>query len=151
MARVINRPLPAWRRLLISLPFIVVVAIGARATFAWNQGRKLPANLVGTVPFRQEAGNIARSLAMGKGFSNPFNQGTGATAWLTPVYPLLLAGVFRIFGIFTPASFIMAVALNIVFSAAVCVPIFYAGRKIAGVGVGRVRRRGSGRFFPTPS
>ncbi len=32
----------------------------------------------------------------------------------------------------------MAVALNIVFSAAVCVPIFYAGRKIAGVGVGAV-------------
>jgi 4-amino-4-deoxy-L-arabinose transferase-like glycosyltransferase len=136
MARVINRPLPAWRRLLISLPFIVVVAIGARATFAWNEGRKLPANLVGIVPFRQEAGNIARSLAMGKGFSNPFNQGTGATAWLTPVYPLLLAGVFRIFGIFTPASFIVAVALNIAFSAAVCVPIFYAGRKIAGVSVG---------------
>ncbi len=104
MARVISRPLPAWRRLLVSLPLIVVVAVGARAGFAWNEGRKLPANLVGTVPFMQETGNIARSLALGKGFSNVFNQGTGATAWLTPVYPLLLAGIFRIFGIFTPAS-----------------------------------------------
>lgn len=124
------------RGLLVSLPLIVVIAVGARAGFAWNEGRQIPANLVGIVPFQQEAGNIARALAMGKGFSNAFNQGTGATAWLTPVYPLLLAGIFRIFGIFTPASFVTAVALNIAFSAAACVPIFYAGRKIAGVGVG---------------
>src|ERR1700690_4381311 len=128
--------MPTWHRLLISLPLIVLVAVGARAAFAWNQGRKLPSNLVGIVPFQQETGNIARSLALGKGFGSPFNQGTGATAWLTPVYPLLLAGIFRIFGIFTPASFIVAVALNIAFSAAACVPVFYAGRKIAGVGAG---------------
>jgi hypothetical protein len=126
----------AWRRLLVSLPLIVVVAVGARAGFAWHEGRQLPANLLGTVPFMQETGNIARSLALGNGFSDAFRQGTGATAWLTPVYPLILAGIFRIFGIFTAASFIAAVALNIVFSAAACLPIFYIGRKIAGVGVG---------------
>ena len=84
----------------------------------------------------QETGNIARSLALGKGFSDAFREGTGATAWLTPVYPLLLAGIFRIFGIFTATSFIAAVALNIAFSAGACVPVFYAGRKIGGVGVG---------------
>jgi hypothetical protein len=117
----------AWRRLLVSLPLIVVVAVGARVGFAWNEGRQLPATLVGTVPFLQETGNIARSLALGKGFSD---------AWLTPVYPLLLAGIFRIFGIFTATSFIGAVALNIAFSAAACLPIFYAGRKISGVRVG---------------
>jgi hypothetical protein len=127
---------PLWRRLLLSLPLIVVVAVGARAGFAWNEGRQLPANLLGAVPFLQETGNIARSLALGKGFSDVFRQGTDATAWLTPVYPLLLAGIFRIFGIFTAASFIAAVALNIIFSAAACLPIFYAGRKIAGAGVG---------------
>jgi hypothetical protein len=126
----------AWRRLLVSLPLIVVVAVGARVGFAWNEGRQLPATLVGTVPFLQETGNIARSLALGKGFSDAFREGTGATAWLTPVYPLLLAGIFRIFGIFTAASFIGAVTLNIAFSAAACLPIFYSGRKIAGVSVG---------------
>jgi hypothetical protein len=126
----------AWRRLLVSLPLIVVVAVGARVGFAWNEGRQLPATLVGTVPFLQETGNIARSLALGKGFSDAFREGTGATAWLTPVYPLLLAGIFRIFGIFTATSFIAAVALNIAFSAASCLPVFYAGRKISGLGVG---------------
>ena len=126
----------AWRRLLVSLPLIVLVAAGARAGFAWNEGRQIPSTLLGTVPFMQETGNIARSLALGNGFSDAFREGTGATAWLTPVYPLLLAGIFRIFGIFTAASFIAAVALNIAFSAATCLPIFYAGRKIAGAGVG---------------
>jgi hypothetical protein len=136
MALAARQPMRAWRRLLVSLPLIVVVAVGARVGFAWNEGRQLPANLVGTVPFLQETGNIARSLALGKGFSDALREGTGATAWLTPVYPLLLAGIFRIFGIFTAASFIGAVALNIAFSAAACLPIFHAGRKIAGVSVG---------------
>ena len=129
-------PLCAWRRLLVSLPLIVVVAIVARAGFAWHEGRHVRADLLSTVPFLQETGNIARSLVLGNGFSDAFRQGTGATAWLTPVYPLLLAAIFRIFGIYTVASFIAAVALNIAFSAAACVPIFYAGRKIAGAGVG---------------
>ena len=135
MPPVINRS-SRWRRLLVSLPLIVVVALGARAIFAWNEGRQIPTNLVGTVPFIGETGNIARSLALGRGFSDAFRQGTGATAWLTPVYPLILAGIFCIFGIYTAASFIAAVALNIIFSAAVCVPLFYTGRKIAGAGVG---------------
>jgi len=125
-----------FRRLLLSLPLIVVVALGARVGFAWSEGRQLPATVRATVPFFQETGNVARSLALGKGFSDLFRQGTGPTAWLTPVYPLLLAGIFRVFGIFTAASFTAAVALNIAFSAAVCVPIFYAGRKMGGAGVG---------------
>lgn len=125
-----------WRRLLVSLTVIVVVGLGARVGFAWSEGRRLPANVRATVPFYQETGNIARSVALGKGFSDLFRQGTGPTAWLTPVYPLLLAGIFRVFGIFTAASFTAAVTLNIALSAAVCVPIFYAGRKMAGVRVG---------------
>jgi Dolichyl-phosphate-mannose-protein mannosyltransferase len=126
----------ACRKLLASLSLIVVVALGARGGFAWNEGRHLSPTVRATVPFFQETGNIARSLALGKGFSDLFRQGTGPTAWLTPVYPLLLAGIFQIFGIFTAASFTAAVALNVAFSAGVCVPIFYAGRKIGGVRMG---------------
>jgi Dolichyl-phosphate-mannose-protein mannosyltransferase len=131
-----DRARRGWRRLIVSLPLIMVVALGARAGFAWNEGRHLPATVRATVPFFQETGNVARSLAAGKGFSDLFRQGTGPTAWLSPVYPLLLAGVFRVFGIFTAGPFTAAVALNIVFSAAVCLPIFHAGRKMCGVGVG---------------
>ena len=130
------QPIPTDRRLLLSLPLILLLAVAARGAFAWHEGRQIPANLLGTVPFMQETGNIARSLASGRGFSDALREGTGATAWLTPVYPLILAGIFRVFGIFTVASFAAAVTLNILFSASACVPIFFAGRKIAGVGVG---------------
>jgi len=118
-----------------SLALIVVVALGARATFAWNQERKMRADLVGLVPFLNETGNIAYSLAAGHGFSSPYWQETGPTAWLTPVYPALVAAVFLLFGIHTAHSFFAIVLLNILFSAAACVPIFYLGKRVGGLGV----------------
>ncbi len=93
------------------------------------------ADLVGLVPFLNETGNIAYSLAARHGFSSPYWQETGPTAWLTPVYPVLVAGVFRVFGIHTPHSFFAIVFLNILFSAATCVPLFYIGKRVAGMGV----------------
>ena len=82
-------------------------------------------NLTGT-----EASNIARSIVSGKGFSSPFGADTGATAWLTPVYPYLLAGVFRIFGIASAASVVVAAGLNELFSALTIFPIFRVGERI---------------------
>jgi hypothetical protein len=40
-----------------------------------------------------EAFNIARAVADGKGYADPFNRPTGATAWMPPVLPTLLAGL----------------------------------------------------------
>jgi 4-amino-4-deoxy-L-arabinose transferase-like glycosyltransferase len=118
-----------------SLLLILVIALGTRVAFAWNQERKMRADLVGLVPFLNETGNIAYSLAAGRGFSSPYWQETGPTAWLTPVYPVLVAGVFRVFGIHTPHSFFAIVFLNILFSAATCVPLFYLGKRVGGLGV----------------
>jgi 4-amino-4-deoxy-L-arabinose transferase-like glycosyltransferase len=118
-----------------SLTLIVVIAFGARVTYAWNQERKLRPDLVGLVPFLNETGNIAYSLAAGRGFSSPYWQETGPTAWLTPVYPALVAVIFKIFGIHTPHSFFAVVLLNVLFSAATCVPLFYLGKRVGGLGV----------------
>ena len=118
-----------------SLALIVVVALGARVTFAWNQELKMRADLVGLVPFLNETGNIAYSLAAGHGFGSPYWQETGPTAWLTPVYPALVAAVFLLFGIHTAHSFFAIVLLNILFSAAAGVPIFYLGKRVGGLGV----------------
>lgn len=123
------------RKAATSLLLIVLVALGARLAFAWNQTRQIPAEVLRTVPFQTETGHIAYSLAAGKGYSSPFERDTGPTAWLAPVYPLLIAGLFKLFGIYTRASFFAAVFLNILFSSAACVPIFYAARRVAGVGV----------------
>src|SRR5581483_2271885 len=54
--------------------------------------------------FGWEMGRIGRSLALGQGFSNPFNGPSGPTAWEPPLYPFLIAAVFKLFGIYTHAS-----------------------------------------------
>src|SRR5215472_547725 len=118
-----------------SLRLIFLVALVARLSFAWYQERKFPHDVLAPAMFSQETGSIAKSLASGKGFSSPFGKDTGPTAWLTPVYPLLVAGIFRVFGIFTRPAFFAVVFLNALFSSFACVAISYAGKRIAGTGV----------------
>ena len=124
-----------WLKAVTSLALILLVGLGTRLAFAWDQERKIPDAALSTAPFEQETGSIAHSLATGRGFSDPFGRETGPTAWLTPVYPLLVAATFKVFGISTIPSFFFLVFLNSVFSTAVCVPIFYAGKRVAGIGV----------------
>jgi Dolichyl-phosphate-mannose-protein mannosyltransferase len=119
-----------------SVVVIVIVALGVRLAFAWDQARKIPREALATAPFEQETGSIAHALVTGKGFSNPFLKDTGPTAWLTPVYPLLVAATFKIFGVFTLSSFFFLVFFNAICSSAVCVPLYYAGKRVASVGTG---------------
>ncbi|MGA8274660.1 MAG: glycosyltransferase family 39 protein [Candidatus Sulfotelmatobacter sp.] len=83
-----------------------------------------------------EAGRIARSIAQGEGFSNPLFDKTGPTAWLAPVFPYLLAGIFKIFGVYSKASAIAALALDCLFSALTCIPIYFIARKHFGEDAG---------------
>ncbi len=73
-------------------------------------------------------GRVARSLVAGRGFGNVFAD-TGATAVVAPVYTYLLAGVFWLFGTYTPASIVAALALNSIFSALTCIPVFLLARR----------------------
>ena len=82
--------------------------------------------------FGCEEGRIARSIATGKGFSSPLFGETGATSWTTPVYPYLLAGVFRLFGIYTYASAWVILCLNCLFSALTCIPIYFIAQRCFG-------------------
>jgi hypothetical protein len=118
-----------------SVWLIFIVALGSRLGFGWDQERKIPREMLAPASFAQETGSIATALVNGKGFSSPFGRETGPTAWLTPVYPLLVAGVFRVFGVATRASFFAVFFLNAVFSSAVCISIFHAGKRIGGMAV----------------
>ena len=118
-----------------SVWLIFIVALGARLGFGWDQERKIQREMLAQASFAQETGSIATALVNGKGFSSPFGRETGPTAWLTPVYPLVVAGVFRVFGVATRASFFAVFFLNAVFSSAVCIAIFHAGKRIDGLGV----------------
>ncbi len=119
-----------------SLTLIVLVALSLRGAFLWSYVDSHSHQALSVIPFMYESADIAVSLAQGHSFSSPFRVATGPTAWMTPVYPGLLASVFHLFGIYTFHSFLAAAALNILFVSLACIPIFYAGRKIAGVGLG---------------
>jgi len=82
--------------------------------------------------FGWETGRIARAIALGHGFSDPFHGTTGPTAWIAPLYPYFLAGVFKVFGVYTSASAWMALAVNSIFSALTCATIYYIGREVFG-------------------
>jgi hypothetical protein len=62
--------------------------------------------------FGWEMARIARALVTGYGYADPFNGHTGPTAWVTPAYPLLIAGVFKLFGIYSAASAWVLLAFN---------------------------------------
>ncbi len=75
-------------------------------------------------------GRIGAAIASGQGFSNPFGSQTGPTAWESPLYPYLIAGVFRIFGIYSRSSAFVLLSMNSLFSALTCIPIFLIARRI---------------------
>lgn len=88
--------------------------------------------LQGSFGFGWETGRIADSIATGHGFSSPFVAGTGPTAWLAPVYPYILAGVFKTFGVYTTSSAIAILSINSIFSSLTIFPVFYAARRTFG-------------------
>lgn len=79
--------------------------------------------------FGWEMGRIARALATGHGFADPFKGHTGPTAWVTPLYPLLMAFVFRLTGVYTPTSAWILLTLNSLFSALTVFPIAAIARR----------------------
>ena len=117
---------------------MVIVAFGVRFgyivighTYRFRSDKKIFAVRANErdFDFGFEMGRIGRSLAQGQGFSNPFNDTTGPTAWEPPLYPFLIAGVFRGFGIYSRTSAILLLSLNSLFSAFTCVPIFVIARR----------------------
>src|SRR5258705_1957328 len=79
--------------------------------------------------FGWETGRVARSIVTGGGFSSPFPEPSGPTAHLPPAYAYLLAGVFKLFGIYTAASAFAILTLNNPFSSLTCLPLFLIARK----------------------
>jgi 4-amino-4-deoxy-L-arabinose transferase-like glycosyltransferase len=119
-----------WSHARTSLLSIVTVALILRV--AWivlghTYKFKVADNNFG---FGWEMGRIGAALASGHGFSSPFDAATGPTAWEPPLYPYLTAGVFLSFGIYSKAAAFILLALNSLFSALTCIPIFLIARRI---------------------
>jgi hypothetical protein len=54
--------------------------------------------------FGAEMGRIARALATGRGYADPFLGPSGPTAWVTPLFPLILSAIFKLFGVYSTLS-----------------------------------------------
>jgi hypothetical protein len=74
--------------------------------------------------FGFEAGRIARSLVTGQGYANPFNGASGPTAWLPPLYPLLMAAAFKVFGVYSRGAALALMVVDSVLSAAIAPAIY---------------------------
>jgi hypothetical protein len=91
--------------------------------------------------FGWEMGRIARAIVTGYGFADPFTGHSGPTAWTPPLYPLLIAGVFKIFGVYTPKSAWVVLTINSIFSAATSSVIYeIAARCFSVLGSSRARK-----------
>ena len=117
------RRLPAFFLWLLPLSFALQVAsIGI-----FHQYRVRPGN--DNFEFGWEMGRIGRSIAQGQSFSSPYEGNTGPTAWEPPLYPFLIGGVFKVFGIYSRASAWILLSLNSLFAMLTCIPIFLIARR----------------------
>ncbi len=123
-------PLLAWARVRNSPFWIVSIALLIRLAWILIGHTYKFKSTDDNFSFGWEMGRIGASLASGQGFSNPFGPSTGATAWEPPLYPYLIAAVFRVFGIYSQTSAVVLLALNSTFSALTCLPIFLIARRI---------------------
>jgi len=86
--------------------------------------------------FAFEIGRIAQSLVEDRGFGSPFGGNTGPTAWIMPVYPLLLAAVFKIGGVYTALSAGIMHCIDSVFASFTALAVYEIGTRVFGRRVG---------------
>jgi hypothetical protein len=82
--------------------------------------------------FGWETGRIARSVALGEGFSSPLHGPTGPTALMPPIYVYLVAAVFKVFGVYTLKSAVVILTLNSLLSTLTCLTVFFIANKSFG-------------------
>lgn len=117
-----------FRRVLSSPVLIFIAALGLRlATTLHEHTYRIPAPR--SWSFAYEVGQIAGSLASHHGFAlfRPFLM---PTVQVAPIYPLLMAGVFKLFGLWTNTSAFVMLALDASFSAATCITVFLIAKQI---------------------
>ena len=85
--------------------------------------------------FGWEIGRLAYSLAHGHGFSSPFGDDTGPSAWNPPIYPWILSVAFRWFGSYSHAAAFAMLTFNSVFAALTSWTVYRIARRVFGLTV----------------
>jgi 4-amino-4-deoxy-L-arabinose transferase-like glycosyltransferase len=124
------------KRVLGSPIFIVSFAFALRMVLLYLQWHYAKSPVRDNLPYGYELGRVARSIAEGRGFASPIRfVETGPTAWFTPIYPYLIAGIFKLWGIYSDKSHIIIQTLNCAFAALTIIPIHGIAKRTFGEGV----------------
>jgi 4-amino-4-deoxy-L-arabinose transferase-like glycosyltransferase len=124
------------KRLLCSTVFIVSFGFALRMVLLYLGWHYAKNPVRDNIPYGYELGQVSRSIAAGRGFASPLRFAeTGPTVWFTPIYPYLIAGIFKLWGIYSDMSRIIIQTLNCAFSALTIIPIYAIARKTFGEGV----------------
>src|ERR1700684_109297 len=120
---------PAWPRFFLwLLPLSFVLQLATIAAF--HQYRTRPGD--DHFGFGWEMGRVGRSIALGQGFSSPYEGNTGPTAREPPLYPYLIGAVFKIFGIYTHASAWVLLSINSLLAALTTIPVYLIANRTFG-------------------
>ena len=106
---------------------LAVVALALRLSLAAHLPDFLSA---GGNPFRgNEPTHIAMHIARGEGFSSPYDGiPVMPTAQQPPLYPILLAAIFKLFGIYSRAALLAILSINAVAGAGAALLTYHVGR-----------------------
>src|SRR5580692_7114857 len=126
MARASRPALPKSFLWLLPLSFVLQLAsIGVLHEYRTRPGED-------NFGFGWEMGRIGRSIAQGHGFSNPYEGNTGPSAWEPPLYPFLIGGVFKLFGVYTFASAWVLLGINSMFASLTTIPVYWIAHRTFG-------------------
>jgi 4-amino-4-deoxy-L-arabinose transferase-like glycosyltransferase len=115
---------PHLKRILSSPAFIAGFAFVLRMALVYLESHSGPKPVRDDLPYGLELGRVARAIAAGEGFSSPLLiADSGPTAWFTPIYPYLIAGIFKLWGIYSATSHVIIQTMNCAFAAATIFPI----------------------------
>jgi 4-amino-4-deoxy-L-arabinose transferase-like glycosyltransferase len=122
---------------ILSSPVLITsFAFALRMLLLCMGARSEPNPVITNLPFGFELGQVAKAIASGRGFSSPLAiLATGPTVWFTPIYPYFVAGIFKVWGIFTPMSHIIIQTLNCAFASLTVIPIQGIAKRTFGEGV----------------
>ena len=73
---------------------------------------------------------LAQSLLHGQGLSSPFGPPTGPTAFIAPAYPMLVAGVFWLFGSYSNASALVMMGLHVAANLGTIALLMHLARRV---------------------
>jgi 4-amino-4-deoxy-L-arabinose transferase-like glycosyltransferase len=123
MLRLLRPNLPRFFIWLLPLSLLLqVAAIGLLHQYRVRPGHD-------NFEFGWEMGRVARSIAQGHGFSSPYEGNTGPTAWEPPIYPYLMAGAFKLFGIYSRLSAWVLLTINSLLATLTSIPIYFSARR----------------------